>query len=97
MANLYYWSTSWVSAEGNDMAPGDSHWWWANPFNFGDAITLTAHPVTGNPNDPHRILTVENIRIDGTPDGGRTLLFVVRNAGSTFIPGYIVGSSVVSQ
>lgn len=97
MANQYYWSTGWVSSEGNDMAPGDSHWWWASPFAYGDAITLTAYPLTGNPNDAHRVLTVENIRIDGTPDGGRTLLFVVRNAGTTFIPGYTVGSSVVNQ
>jgi hypothetical protein len=97
MANTYYWSTSWTSTEGNDMAPGDTHWWWANPFTYGDAITLTAHPVTGNPADPHRVLTVENVRIDGTPAGGRTLLFVVRNAGTTFIPAYAVGSSVINS
>jgi len=96
MANTYFWSTSWVSTNA-DMAPGDTHWWWANPFAFGDAITLTAHPVTGNPEDPHRVLTVENVRIDGTPDGLRTLLFVVRNAGSSYIPGYIVGSSVTNS
>jgi len=97
MANTYYWFTSWTSTEGSDMSPGDVHGWWANPFAYGDAITVTAHPVTGNPEDPHRVLTVENVRIDGTPDGGRTLLFSVRNAGTTFIPGYGLGSSLTNS
>ncbi len=44
----------------------------------------------------HRALEVQDVRIDGTPDGLRTLLFTVKNVGSGFIPGYIVGSSVVN-
>lgn len=96
MASQYYWSTSWVSNEGADMAPGDAHYWWANPFTYGDAITVTAHPVTGDPADAHRTLEVQDVRIDGTPDGLLTLLFTVKNVGSGFIPGYAVGSSVVN-
>lgn len=96
MANQYYWSASWVSNEGADMASGDAHYWCANPFAPGDAITVTAHAVTGNPDDAHRTLEVQDVRIDGTPDGRRTLLFTVKNVGSGFIPGDIVGSSVVN-
>jgi hypothetical protein len=96
VANQYYWSTSWVSNEGGEMAPGAAHYWWANPFSFGDAITVTAQAVTGDPNDAHRTLEVQDVRVDGTPDGLRTLFFTVRNVGSGFIPGYIVGSSVVN-
>jgi hypothetical protein len=78
------------------MAPGAAHYWWANPFSFGDAITVTAQAVTGDPNDAHRTLEVQDVRVDGTPDGLRTLFFTVKNVGSGFIPGYIVGSSVVN-
>ncbi|HJZ94044.1 MAG TPA: hypothetical protein VKE40_24430 [Gemmataceae bacterium] len=97
MANTYYWSTSWVSTEGGDMAPGDEHYWWANPFDYGDAISVTAYPVTGNPEDLHRQLEVKDVRIDRVPDGGTTLLWTVKNVGTTYIPGYAVGSSVTNQ
>jgi hypothetical protein len=98
MANQYYWSASWVSAENEDMAPGEVHLWWANPFQFGDSISLTAHPVAGDPTAPHRVLAVEEVRIDRVPDAdGGTLLFSVRNVGNTLIPAYIIGSNVVNQ
>jgi hypothetical protein len=78
------------------LPPGGSHGWWMVGFKYGDALSVTAHPVTGNPNDPHRVLAVENIRVDGVPTGGLTLLFTVRNAGGSPIPGYGVGVSYIS-
>jgi len=85
---------SW-SGPGN-FPPGGSHGWWMTGFKYGDALSVTAHPVTGNPNAPHRVLTVENVRIDGTPNGGLTLLFTVRNTGGSSMPGYGVGISFIS-
>jgi hypothetical protein len=64
-------------------------------FKYGDAMSVTAHPVVGDPSALHRVLTVENVRVDGAP-GGLTLLFTVRNVGSFSIPGYGVGISYIS-
>jgi len=64
-------------------------------FAYGDAMSVTAHPVTGDPNAPHRVLKVEDVRIDGTPTG-RTLRFRVRNEGTSGTPGYGVGISFIS-
>jgi hypothetical protein len=77
------------------LPPGGSHGWWMTGFKYGDAMSVTAHPVIGNPNALHRVLTVENIRIDGAPTG-LTLLFTVRNVGGYSIPGYGVGISYIS-
>jgi hypothetical protein len=65
-------------------------------FKYGDALSVTAHPVTGNPDATHRVLAVENIRVDGAPSGGLTLLFTVRNVGGFSVPGYGVGISYIS-
>jgi hypothetical protein len=65
-------------------------------FKYGDAMSVTAHPVVGNPAALHRVLAVDNVRIDGDP-GGRTLRFTVRNAGSFSIPGYGVGIGWISS
>jgi hypothetical protein len=89
---------AWTSSgPGGDFASGAAHGWWMTGFKYGDALSVTAHPVTGNPNAPHRVLTVENVRIDGTPSGGRTLLFTVRNVGAFSMPGYGVGISWISS
>ena len=77
------------------LPPGGTHGWWMVGFKYGDAMSVTAHPVVGDPNALHRVLTVENIRIDGTP-GGLTLLFTVRNVGGFSIPGYGIGISYIS-
>jgi hypothetical protein len=77
------------------LPPGGSHGWWMVGFKYGDALSVTAHPVTGDPHALHRVLTVENIRIDGAPSG-LTLLFTVRNVGAYSIPGYGVGISFIS-
>ncbi len=81
---------SWVGAGGTSFPPGAVHDWWMIGFGYGDALSVTAHPVIGNPLDPHRVLTVDDVRIDGTPTG-RTLRFRVRNVGASSTPGYGVG------
>jgi len=86
---------SWVSQEGFDFMPGAAHSWWMTGFKYGDALSVTAHSVVGNPLAPHRVLAVTDVRVDGQPTG-RTLLFTVRNVGSYSIPGYGVGISWIS-
>jgi hypothetical protein len=94
MANVVYWSGSWTSSgDDDDLYPGESHYWIAWGYNYGDAITITAHPVQGN--DEH-ILAVENVRIQADA-GGRRIFYSVRNAGAAQVPGYAVGYAQVSE
>jgi hypothetical protein len=86
---------SWTSTEGSDFGPGSAHGWWMTGFKYGDALSVTAHSIVGNPFAPHRVLLVDNIRIDAAL-GGETLLFTVRNVGSFATPGYGVGISWIS-
>jgi hypothetical protein len=89
---------SWTSSgPGGDFSPAAAHGWWMTGFTYGDVLSVTAHPVTGNPSAPHRVLAVDNLCIDGTPTGGRTLLFTVRNVGAFSMPGYGVGISWISS
>ena len=76
------------------MLPGDVHSWIMWGFNYGDVVSVSAHPVVGNPN-AERILAVENVHVEGNV-GGRRLLFDVRNVGPDSIPGYINAYSWVS-
>jgi hypothetical protein len=87
---------SWVGANGAYFPPGGVHDWWMTGFKYGDAMSVTAHPVTGDPNDPHRVLQVDDVRVDGVPSGGPTLLFRVRNVGVTHMPAYGVGIGWIS-
>lgn len=87
---------SWLGAGGTYFLPGAVHGWWMVGFDSGDALSVTAHPVIGNPLDPHRVLAVENVRIDGAPTG-RTLRFNVRNVGPSPTPGYGVGIGWISR
>jgi len=97
MATVTYWSASWVSMEGNDMAPGDEHGWSLAPVLPGEVYSVTAQPHTGDFTQPHRTLSVDNIRVVGEPDGGRTLLFGVKNVGSSFIVAYEVDFGIINQ
>ncbi|HTF68254.1 MAG TPA: hypothetical protein VK638_36815 [Edaphobacter sp.] len=87
---------SWTSGPGGDFTPGSAHNWWMTGFKYGDVLSVTAHSVVGNPFAPHRVLAVENVRVDGDP-GGHTFLFTVRNVGSFSTPGYGVGISWISS
>jgi hypothetical protein len=99
MATIYYDS----GGETYDLAPGEVRDWFYNSGVAGKntnldgapAISVTAYPVLGNPNDDQRRLAVENISIDGRPDGGLTLTFSVRNVGDTFMPGYYFGIAFI--
>jgi hypothetical protein len=87
MAQLNAWfNVGWVG----NMAPGQVHGWAASGggLQVGDVIEIMAHPVVGNPNAPQRVLRVENIQAQGTPNGSRSIFFDIRNTGSTFIVGY---------
>jgi hypothetical protein len=94
MANVTYWSSTWVSAGGNDLLPGQAHDWIMSGFNYGDTVFVTAHPITGNP-QADRVLAVENNRIEGNVSG-RRLFYTVRNVGPDSVPAYIKGYTWVS-
>jgi hypothetical protein len=97
MANVNRAFFSWTAGTGGAyFPPGGVHSWWMVGYKYGDALSVTAHPVTGNPADLHRVLTVTDIRVDGDPNGGLTLRFQVRNVGATAIPGYGVGIGWIS-
>jgi hypothetical protein len=97
MATTSRYFFSWTSSgPGGDFHPGATHGWWMTGFSYGDVLSVTAHPVTGDPTATHRVLTVEALRTDGTPGGGRTLLFTVRNTGAFSMPGYGLGISRIS-
>jgi hypothetical protein len=97
MANVQYWDFSWVSAEGDEMAPGDTHYWISYPYSYGDVVDLMAHAVYGDPTAPDRELIVENIHTAVDPQGQRTIVFNVRNVGTSDIIGYLCGVSIINQ
>jgi hypothetical protein len=86
MAQLITWlQSSWIG----DMPPGAVHPWTAwGGIQPGDVFCIMAHPVVGNPNAPERVLQVENVRAEGTPNGVRRIYYSVRNAGPDWITGY---------
>ena len=53
--------------------------------------------MIGNPEDPHRQLAVENVRVDGVPDGGLSVLFTVRNVENIVIPSYAFGIGWIKE
>lgn len=87
MAQVIAWfQSSWIGT----MPPGGRHGWiaWGGGLKFADVVNIMAHPVVGNPNAQERVLQVENVRAEGTPDGVRRIFFEVRNAGPESIVGY---------
>jgi hypothetical protein len=94
MANVSRVFGSWASSgPGHDFPPGGTHGWVAWGYGYGDALSVTAHPVAGPPVD--RALAIENVRSE-THGTSREFSFTVRNVGSTSIPGYGVGVAWVS-
>ena len=94
MANVTYFFAYWVGAEGNDLYPGQSHRWIMWGFNYGDALSVSAHPVAGPAGD--RYLTVQDIQVEAD-ESGRRFYFTVKNVGSVSIPGYGMGFSQISN
>ncbi|MCW5977550.1 MAG: hypothetical protein KIT09_05715 [Bryobacteraceae bacterium] len=94
MAKVSHFFSGWASSgPGNDMAPGQAHGWIMWGFGYGDAVSVSVHPVVGAPVE--RFLQVENVRIQGDP-AGRRLFFTVRNVGNSFVPGYGMGFGWIS-
>jgi hypothetical protein len=79
------------------MAPGDTHYWETYPYNYGDVVNLMAHAVSGDPTAPDRQLIVENTHTAVDPQGQRTIVYNVRNVGTNYIDGYLVGLSIINQ
>jgi hypothetical protein len=96
MANVSYWQASWVSMEGYPMSPGDVHYWEASPLGYLEAWSVTAVPIAGD-EDPTAILSVEDVRVIADASGSRGFLFNVENVGTSYIDGYGMNFSIVSQ
>jgi hypothetical protein len=96
MASVSYWQASWVSTEGNEMSPGDVHYWSASPVGYLEVWSVTAVPVVGG-EDPPQILRVEDVRITSDPSGVHSMLFNVKNVGSSYIDGYGMNFGIISQ
>ena len=79
------------------LYPGQTAGWYMTPVTYGDAFTVSAHPVTGNPREWNRVLEVRNIRVDGSPTAGLTLRFSVANVGLHPTPGYGVAVGWIAK
>jgi hypothetical protein len=95
MANVSYWQASWVSMEGYPMSPGDVHYWEASPLGYLEAWSVTAVPIAGG-EDPTAILSVEDVRVIADASS-RGFLFNVKNVGTSYIDGYGMNFSIISQ
>jgi hypothetical protein len=96
MANVRYWSGSWVSTGEDDLQPGDAHSWIAWPIEYGEALSLSASPVQGG---VEHILAVQDVSIQSDP-GGRRIFFTVKERRGNRGPGlrhrlrlYFIGDS----
>jgi hypothetical protein len=96
MASVSYWQASWVSMEGYPMSPGDVHYWEASPLGYLEAWSVTAVPIAGG-EDPTAILSVEDVRVIADASGSRGFLFNVKNVGTSYIDGYGMNFSIISQ
>jgi hypothetical protein len=93
MATVNYWLGTWVSADEVGLGPGETHSWIAwGFFNYGDAISISAHPVVLAGVD--RQLAVENVSVEGN-DSGRRVFYTVRNVGSSSVIAYGVGYGAI--
>lgn len=87
----------WVGP-GTYFSPGESHEWWMTGFDYGDAVSVTAHSVGGLYGEMHGVLQVDDVRVDRPRSGGGpTLLFRVSNVGGTPVPGYGVAVGWISS
>ncbi|HSK73257.1 MAG TPA: hypothetical protein VK892_16275 [Pyrinomonadaceae bacterium] len=97
MATVSYAFFSWTAVgASNDLLPGQEHQWsmWGGDFNYGDAIMVTAHPVTRQ--GINRALAVEKVKISNAVLN-TTLSFVVKNVGTERVPGYGLGFDWVDR
>jgi hypothetical protein len=91
MASVTLLFGTWVSTgPGDDFEPGETHAWSAWGFSYGDAVSVTAHPIPDLAAWARRALIVENMHNETLRTGVR-LIFTVRNVGSTPIQRYGLG------
>ena len=97
MANVSWWSATWVDPGETGLVPGASHHWWMTGFGFGDVIGATPQPL--NSDQGNQNLAISDIRVDTTPNphGGRTFRFTITNVGPVRAIAYNVNFSFVSQ
>lgn len=108
MATVDYWQGVWFTLDPSyALRPGDGDDWIYWGYNFGDAISVTAHPCCifdpmPAPDLRQRIIAIENVQAEMnlTLDPGdprllgpeeRRLFFTVRNVGQTPVDGYYIG------
>jgi hypothetical protein len=97
MATVTYGYFSWTSTEGNEMTPGETHYWIYYPFVYGDSVNVMAHSVSGDPSAPVRELIVENVYTAVDTKGQRSVVFNIRNNGAYSIPGYLAGLGIINK
>lgn len=90
MASLSRTFLTWV---GSGFNPGVEHYWWSTPADYGNAVGITAHAVSLI--GVSREIAVKDVRTHVDAAGNRTMLFTVRNTGTSNIPGYGIGFSYV--
>jgi hypothetical protein len=97
MATVNYSFGSWVSADpSNDLLPGDTHNWVVGPVNYGDAISLSVHPMV-QLGGAEQLLAVENVQMETDPSGRRNMFYTICNVGSNAVDAYGVGYAFVSS
>ena len=94
MANVVAGNVHWFAA-GNAtwLHPGQSHGWWWNLGNLGEAISISVRPFAAQFGTA--LVIVENLTVSDGP-GVHQALFGVRNVGSRPISQYTVTGSFIS-
>ena len=95
MAQLIHQTAYW---SGTGFESGHEHHWYMNPIDNWEVNAVTAHPDLISFSayiDVPTELMVKDVRSYISADGGRNLLFTVRNTGSNRVWGYRVNFSFV--
>jgi hypothetical protein len=94
MANVVAGNVNWFSVgNATELQPGQSHEWWWNLGNLGEAISISVFPRAAGFGTARVI--VENLIVTAGPQGHQAL-FSVRNLGPRPIDQYIVTGSFIS-
>jgi hypothetical protein len=94
MANVVAQNSYWfASGDATFLQPGQSHEWWWNLGNLGEAISFSVRPFSAGFGTARVI--VENVIVSDGP-GVHQALFTVRNVGPRPISQYTVTGSFIS-
>jgi hypothetical protein len=89
MANVSYWSGSWV---GDGFDPGVEHYWQWGLIDYAWVTSIMAQAVARL----DREIMVKDVRTHVDEAGNRNVYLTIRNTGSNNIPGYTVNYATVS-